>query len=393
MSSAILSLPLPRPACELQPGVTDPVWPSISPAGINERIYSEQYGGQLARQRYLHIVTANLNTASLDTLRTSLSHIAYFARHQMDKEPANIDHRPYDPPVQNRRVTITLGLGTNLFTTPQGDDRFGLAAERPRWLKLLEPVVGDAPSFSPGGYSTDFIFLLASDDCYVNEYLTSLLYYGGVHPQITVVSVERGYARPDAHEPSGFEDGSSNPRGDAPGSEMWRAVYIKPGDDEPAWCAGGTYLAYRKIQRRMRDFFRLDNAEQEAIVGTHKNTGLRLDAPSPCSHAFKLNPRRDVPDLMGLLDRERQILRRPYFYDDGIDDDGNELRGVHHLSFTRQLGPAYDWRIRMWQMNPDFPAAGTGTDALYGRLGGAMNVAGGYYFIPPGGKNSFQVGP
>jgi deferrochelatase/peroxidase EfeB len=393
MCNVILPLPPPRPECELQPGVTDPVWPSTSPVGVDESIYSAEYGGQLSRQRYLHIVTANLNASTPKVLDSALAKIAYFARHQMDKAPASNDQRSYDPPVLSRRVTITLGLGSNLFTTPQGDDRFGFAAARPKWLKMLEPIVGDAPSFSPRSYSTDLLFLLASDDYYVNEYLMGLLYYGNVHPDIKVVTVERGYARPDAHEPSGFEDGSSNPRGSAPGSDMHRAVYIQPGDDEPVWCAGGTYLAYRKIQRRMREFFRLSDWEQEEVVGTHKNTGVRLNAPPPCSHAFKLNPRRNVPDLMGMLDKDRQILRRPYFYDDGIDDDGQELRGLHHLSFTRQLGLAYDWRIRMWQMNVDFPAKGAGGDALYGRLGGAMNVGGGYYFIPPIREGSFRVGP
>ena len=391
MCSVILQPPLPRPACELQPGVTDPVWPSTPPAGVDKDIYANEYGGQLARQRYLHIVTANLDASTPDILHSALAQIARFARHEMDKQPANIDHHSYDSPVQNRRVTVTLGLGSNLFTTPQGDDRFGLAATRPTWLKLLEAIAGDAPSFSPRSYSTDFLFLLASDDYYVNEYLMGLLYYGNVHPQIKVVAVERGYARPDAHEPSGFEDGSSNPRGSAPDSDMHRAVYIQPGDDEPAWCAGGTYLAYRKIQRRMREFFKLNNLDQEEVFGTHKNTGRRLDAPPPCSHAFKLNPRRNVPDLMGLLDNERPILRRPYFYDDGIDDEGEELRGVHHLSFTRQLGPAYDWRIRMWLMNAMFPTKGAGVDALYGRLGGATNVGGGYYFIPPIRKGLFGV--
>ncbi|HZQ44644.1 MAG TPA: Dyp-type peroxidase [Acidobacteriaceae bacterium] len=392
MSRVILPLPLPRPACDLQPGVTDPVWPSTPPAGVDKTIYDEEYGGQLARQRYLHLVTANLDAAKIEVLQSALSSIAYFANHQMKKQPAVDDRRTYDPPVQNRRVTITLGLGSNLFTTPQGDDRFGLAKVRPKWLKILEPIAGDAPSFSPRSYSTDFLFLLASDDYYVNEYLMGLLYYGNIHPLIKVVSVERGYARPDAHEPSGFEDGSSNPRGSEPGSDMHRSVYIQHEDDEPGWCVGGTYLGYRKIQREMRSFFTLTEVEQEAIVGTHKKTGERLKDPPPCSHAFKLNPRRKTPDLMGILDQQRQILRRPYFYDDGVDKDGIELRGLHHLSFTRHLGTAYDWRIRMWQMNPDFPADRAGCDALYGRFGGAMNVGGGYYFIPSMREGRFQVG-
>jgi deferrochelatase/peroxidase EfeB len=376
-------LPLPRQSGNIQPGLTDPVWPSTPPSGINPTVYCNEYGGQLARQRYLHLVTANVSVSTLAELESVLKNVAYFARHEMEKGPVSIDSRKYDPPVENRRVTVTLAIGANLFTTPQGDDRFGLASIRPTWLKLLEPILGDAPSFSPRECSTDFIILLASDDYYVNEYLMGLLYYGNVDSRIQVIDVERGYARPDFHEPGGFEDGSTNPRGSEPGSDMHRAVYIANGDDEPAWCVGGTYLAYRKIQRRMRDFFRLEAPQQEEIVGTHKNTGVRLDNAPLCSHAFKLNQKRTQPDLMGVLDAQRQILRRPYFYDDGMDSQGNELRGVHHLSFTRNLGHSYDWRIRVWQMNTNFPVEGAGTDALYGPFGGASNVGGGYYFVPP----------
>jgi deferrochelatase/peroxidase EfeB len=203
-----------------------------------------------------------------------------------------------------------------------------------------------------------------------------------VHPDIAVKTLERGYARPDGREPGGFEDGSSNPRDGQPHSPMHRFVYVTEGDDEPEWCVHGTYLAYRKIQRRLKDFFTLTLEQQQEIMGADRSTGEALvRMPAHC-HKFKMNPRRERPDLFGIRDEDRQMLRRPYFYDDGLDVRGCEQRGVHHMSFVRNLGLQYEWRIRMWQMNPSFPAEGSGTDSLYGALGGATNVGGGYYFMP-----------
>ena len=83
-----------------------------------------------------------------------------------------------------------------------------------------------------------------------------------------------------------------------------------------------------------------------------------------------------------MRDDDRQILRRPYFFDDGFDAEGNEVRGVHHLSFARNLVRQYEWPLLMWQTNPDFPYKGAGIDALYD-AGGAANLTAGYYFVPP----------
>lgn len=160
-------------------------------------------------------------------------------------------------------------------------------------------------------------------------------------------------------------------------------VYVTDTDCEPDWCIGGTYLAYRKIRRRMKQFFALKPSDQEAIFGVDKQTGVRLKAFPADAHAAKMNPRRaNHRDLFNREDLSRRFLRRPYFFDDGVDGNGEELRGLHHMSFARDLGSQYEWPVLMWQTNPDFPTKGVGRDALY-RVGGATNVSGGYYFMPP----------
>lgn len=391
MAETILTPPLPDYSGPHQPGITDPVWPANAPEGVDAAKYGALYAGQLERQRHLHVVTADVASRSRDDLADLLQTLTGFARHQMAKVPPKDTQRPYDEPVITRRVTVAVGFGATLFTNIAGDDRFDLAARRPAWLKVMPQIVGD-DCFRPRDHATDLVILVSSDDYYVNEYIFGRLYYRNVHCDIRVRSVERGYARPDSREPSGFEDGITNPRdGSRPGS-MHDFVYIRAEDGEPDWCTGGTYLAYRKIRRRMKRFFDLSPQTQEAVFGVDKKTGVRLNPHEAHAHAAKINPRRpNHRDLFDMDDLERRFLRRPYFFDDGVDADGQELRGLHHLSFARNLGAQYEWPVLMWQTNPDFPEKGTGVDALYGP-GGAANIGGGYYFMPAAASRTDHLG-
>jgi len=389
MANHVLRPPLPNHAGPHQSGITDPIWPARAPKGEDAVAYKTRYAGQIERQRHLHIVHADIAVASRAELNILLATLTGFARHQMDKPPTQVGWRPLDPPIPNRRVSITIGFGATLFTSAQGDDRFGIAGLRPSCLKIMPQIDGD-DGFLPRDVVTDLIVLIASDDVYVNEYIFGRLYYGTVHPGIKVQRVERGYARPDSREPSGFEDGISNPPDMPPDYEMRNFVYVQKGDGEPDWCVAGTYLGYRKIRRRLAGFFKLDHySGQEAVFGVHKFTGLRVDAKgkpnpniTPTSHAEKMNPKRTTTDLFGMRDQSRRMLRRPYFFNDGLDATGEEVRGVHHLSYVRNLTEQYEWPVLMWQTNPDFPKKGTGRDALY-ESGGAANIGGGYYFMPP----------
>jgi len=393
-----LTHPLPRHDGPHQSGITDPIWPAEPPAGIDGAVYKETYAGQVERQRHLHIVTADVTVRTRAELDELLRKLSGFARHQMDKPPTQTGRRPFDPPIANRRVSITIGFGAPLFTTIHGDDRFNLSGLRPASLKVMPRIDGDE-GFLPRDEAADLIILVASDDVYVNEYIFGRLYYGGVHPGIAVRKVERGYARPDSREPSGFEDGISNPKELPPDREMRKFVYVHEEDDEPAWCVGGTYMAYRKIRRRLAKFFALKQPKREAVFGVDAESGLRVNPktglPNPNivanSHAQKMSFKRNHPDLFGVMDVERRFLRRPYFFNDGLDPSGDEIRGIHHVSFVRNLVTQYEWPVQMWQTNPDFPHVGAGRDALY-EVGGASNIGGGYYFLPPAPAKGKHIG-
>jgi deferrochelatase/peroxidase EfeB len=382
--------PLPARDGPHQPGITSPAWPNQPPPGVDGAAYAAQYAGQIDRQRHCHMVFADVTVSTRSELRELLEKLTRFARHQMDKKPIQPD-RSFDAAIANRRVSVTIGFGAPLFTTCRGDDRFGIAALKPRHLKIIPRVDGDE-DFDPAQQATDLVIVIASDDMYVNEYIFGRLYYGGVHPGIAVRRLERGYSRPDSREPSGFEDGISNPKTGATAESAESFVYVGPGDEEPSWCLDGTYLAYRKIRRRLASFFKLDDQGRAAVFGIDARTGARLPDAKPHAHAQKINPKRDNHrDLFGRVDVDRRFIRRPYFFDDGLDETGDEMRGVHHMSFVRRLTEQYEWPVLMWQTNPDFPTKGAGGDSLY-ESGGASNMSAGYYFMPPAAPDSTYVG-
>ena len=381
MSKGILSKPLPDLSGPCQPGIVDPVWPGKAPTGVDKRVYHREYAGRLERQRHLHIIRADVTVRTRPALAALLKDLTTFSITEMKAPPSPIGHRDLDPPLESRRLSITVGFGASLFTTKHGDDRFGFAALRPTALRIMPPMYGDEQSFRPRDEATDLVLLVASDDFYVNEHVFRRMYNGDVNPGIRLRGVERGYARPDTREPSGFEDGVSNPKDIPAPSPMRHFVFVQPGDDEPKWCINGTYLAYRKVRRRLRAFFAMPLQERKDVFGVNQHSGLRFKGASAHSHALKMNPRRQKPDLFDIKDDTRRFLRRPYFFDDGIDSNGEELRGVHHISFVRNLATQYEWPVFMWQLNEDFPRRNTGPDALYTH-GGASNSGGGYFFVP-----------
>jgi deferrochelatase/peroxidase EfeB len=387
MADVQLDPPPPRLEGRRQPGVTDPVWPLDVPSGVDATTYRDVYAGRIERQRHLHLVAADVCAQTPGELRGTLETLSSLARREMARPPSS-SGRPLDSAVTSRRVSITIGFGPSLFTTSHGDDRFGIAGLRPSWLKVIPRVEGDS-GFQPRDVATDLVLLVQSDDVYVNEWVLGLLLYKT--PEIRVRAVERGYSRPDSREPSGFEDGGTNPIGGSGHSEMEKLVYVEAADQEPTWCIDGTYLAYRKIRRQLTRFFDLPGPEREAVFGVDAATGTRLPVPRSDAHAHKMNLKRKGHDFLGITDDERRLLRRPYFFNDGLDSSGLELRGVHHLSFARDLMKQYEWPVLMWQTNPDFPTPGAGMDALYG-LGGASNISAGYYFIPAAADGASFIG-
>jgi deferrochelatase/peroxidase EfeB len=223
------------------------------------------------------------------------------------------------------RLELTFGLGAGLFATPDGRDRFGLAALRPARLTALPAFAGDALEPARGG----------GDVC---------VQACAEHPEplaralVGLVRAARGVATPrwaqsgflgraDDDSPSviprdllGFKEGARNLRRSA---DLDRDVWIRGGDR--SFMAGGTYLVYRRIRFALDAWEALPVEAQEQAMGREKRSGeLRPDPAG--SHV----------GLSAPLEGEGAMLRRGYAYCDGVDPaTGDVDAGLVFLCFVR----------------------------------------------------------
>jgi deferrochelatase/peroxidase EfeB len=402
-----------------QPGITDPQWPPEPPpqAEITAREYAAEYAGRVDRQHFMALAVADLvGVSGRDALIDVLRAVSKEVDSQMRKRPSEEHLPPLALLPDSYRVTLTVGFGWKLFRDAQGDDRFGIDGQRPRQLRPMPRLPGDAPDLAPDDQAGDLIFVVSSDHPYVNVAIVRALAHGYAHAALRVKQIEQGFGRPDKREFLRFDDGIENLSNSTPERDLDRLVYVQAGDDEPPWCVGGSYLVYRKIRENLPLWERLDadagvrERLQEQVIGRRKKSGLPLsrgrtgpgnltpvypdptdDADGPVNaHIRKVQPRRPVPDMFGGSDLDRRFLRRPYPYFDGLDAGGLVSCGLHFLAYMRSLRKQFEWVAQMWQMNPNFPVPGAGIDALYAR-GVLATVRGGYYFCPPAarGKDAF----
>jgi deferrochelatase/peroxidase EfeB len=402
-----------------QPGITDPQWPPEPPAqaAISARDYAIEYAGRVDRQHFMALAVADLvGVSDRGALIEVLRAVSKEVDSQMRKRPSEEHLPPLALLPDSYRVTITVGFGWKLFRDAQGDDRFGIDGQRPRQLKPMPRLPGDAAGLAPDEQAGDLTFVVSSDHPYINVAIVRALAHGYVHAALRVKQIEQGFGRPDKREFLRFDDGIENLSNSTPERDLDRLVYVQAGDDEPPWCVGGSYLVYRKIRENLPVWEHLDpnpvvrEKLQEQMIGREKKSGLPLSRertgpgkltpvyPDPAddadgrlnAHIRKVQPRRPGPDMFGGSDLDRRFLRRPYPYFEGLDASGLVSCGLHFLAYMRSLRKQFEWVAQMWQMNPDFPVPGTGIDALYAR-GIFATVGGGYYFCPPAarGKDAF----
>lgn len=244
-------------------------------------------------------------------------------------------------------LVATLSVGASLF-----DDRYGLAARKPRELATMPFLANDR--LDPERSHGDLLLVLQ-----------------GKEPDVCLHALRRAmrrtrsglvlhwlleaFTRPDAkplvgqtqsRNLLGFKDGTANPDA-ADTSRMDDLVWTSTQDGEPAWTAGGTYQAVRVIRMFVEHWDRASLAEQERIIGRHKVTGAPLggraetdvpvfaDDPQGVrmpldAHIRLANPR--TPEA------ERQVLlRRGFSYSRGMDGSGHLDQGLAFVSYQRRL--------------------------------------------------------
>lgn len=292
-------------------------------------------------------------------------------------------HRLTRPVRAKRAASVAVGFGPSFFTSG-GQPRFGIDpgaipagfATPPTLQNIADPAAAQVDVL---------LYVMTLSEAVAARFLEGL---SATRPALARMSVERGYQRQDDREPGGFRDGLRNPRRE----ERARFVFID-GDElpeEPAWCEDGTYLAYLKVRQDLDSWARLDQEEQQRIIGRRKSDGSRLDLPEgtdardegpftsdevpPASHVRKSGPRSDAHD-------RTRVFRRGVPWISARDTDAGLEGGLQFVSFQSSLD-SFAVVLSRWMFNDHFPQPTTGTDLLFAR-GFASLLKGGVYFVAP----------
>lgn len=244
-------------------------------------------------------------------------------------------------------LTITFGFGASLFSTPTGDDRFGLAGRKPDALVDLPLFPFDLlEEASSGG---DLCIQACANDPQVAVHAIrnlSRIAFGTARMRWSQLgfgrtsSTSTGQATP--RNLFGYKDGTSNIKAEEPAA-LDEFVWV--GDDEPAaWMHGGSYLVTRRILMTIENWDRVRLEEQDSIIGRTKGEGAPLSGGAEFTEPdFELK-RTDgttvIPDtahvrLAHPAASGTRMLRRGYNFVDGSNDLGQLRAGLFFISYQR----------------------------------------------------------
>jgi deferrochelatase/peroxidase EfeB len=233
-------------------------------------------------------------------------------------------------------LTVTVGLGPGLF-----DDRFGLAAKRPKHLADLPALPSDQlQEASTGG---DLSLQACSDDPQVAYHairdLTRMA-RGVAETRWTVLGFGRASAGKGQATPRnlmGFKDGTRNIKEP---EDFRRFVWV---DDDQPWTRGGSYQIVRKIQMNIETWDTDPVADQQAVFGRTKAVGAPLtgrsefDSPDFAQRSGG-EPVIPATSHVALAAHENnggvKILRRGYNYTDGLNRYGLLDAGLLFLAYV-----------------------------------------------------------
>jgi len=171
----------------------------------------------------------------------------------------------------------------------------------------------------------------------------------------TVTEEIHGFRYRDSRDLTGFIDGTENPKGKA------RAVAALIGEEDRSF-AGGSYVAVQRYVHDLEQWRRLDDREQEQIIGRTKRGSVELPKPKKpeTAHISRVVIERDGAEL--------QILRQSYPW--GTVREA----GLYFVAYTKSLDVFDVMLARMM---------GTTGDGLHDRLMEfSRAVTGATFFVP-----------
>jgi deferrochelatase/peroxidase EfeB len=221
------------------------------------------------------------------------------------------------------RLTITFGFGAGLFTTKDGTDRYGLAAQRPEAFVDLPRFPGE--QLIEGKTGGDLSVQACADDPQVAFHaVRQLTRLASGMAQLRWVQAGFLPEEKPGETPRnlmGFKDGTQQT------TDL--ATFVWGGSEAPRWMQGGSYLVARRIRLALEHWDQMNVGFQEQTFGRHKVSG----APIGMAHERDALP-LDATDKDGnpiisenahvrlgnvATNNGMQILRRGYSYNDGVN--------------------------------------------------------------------------
>ncbi len=278
-------------------------------------------------------------------------------------------------------LTVTIAFGASLF-----DERFGLAARRPRQLVRMPNFPNDA--LDPARSHGDLLLQICAThrDTVVHtlrELLRSVR--GALQVRWSIdgfAGARRGPTpRNSPRNLFAFRDGTGNPDvGDA--DLMNRLLWVGPGRGEPAWTHGGTYQVLRTIRMHVEFWDRVGLTEQQNMIGRVRDTGAPLGGVEefqdprydldPKGKRIPLNAHIRLANPRTPPTADQRILRRGYSYQRGFDAAGQLDQGLVFVAFNRDTARQFATIQARLAEEP--------------MIDYVTPVGGGYFFAPAGAR-------
>ncbi|MGU3575299.1 iron uptake transporter deferrochelatase/peroxidase subunit [Brucellaceae bacterium C25G] len=300
---------------------------------------------------------------------------------ELDPKLPPADSGILGPEIRPDNLTITVGLGSSLFT-----EHDWLTPHKPKLLQRMTKFPNDAlvADICHGDLSLQFcantpdtiihalrdILKTMSDQLYLRWKQEGNV---PVIPPSPTGDVE------SARNFLGFRDGSANPdASDTP--LMQQLVWVDAVNQEPEWAQNGSYQAVRIIRNFVERWDRTPLQEQELIIGRKKASGAPLDGEkeSQIPDYSKDQDGKVTPlDAHIRLANDRShaaqknlMLRRPFNYSNGVTKSGQLDQGLLFICYQADLEQGFITVQRKLDGEP-----------LEEYI---KPVGGGYYYILPG---------
>jgi deferrochelatase/peroxidase EfeB len=282
----------------------------------------------------------------------------------------------YDAPDS---LTITIAFGHTLF-----DHRYGLAHKKPGHLTEMRAF--DSDQLDPSRTGGDVLLQICAGqrDTVVHTVRELMrVTAGSFTARWSLDGFQTAHRNPTERASSrnlfAFRDGTANP--DVTDEALMRRL-IWVGNDlgEPSWATNGTYVVVRAIRQHVEFWDRVGMLEQVQMIGRDRVSGAPLggdaefedpDYPSdPKGKRIPLNAHIRLANPRTPQTADQRILRRPYNYNRGFDEAGDQDQGMLFVAFNRNPKRQFEQIQLRLESEPM-------TDYI-------TPVGGGYFFAPRG---------